>query len=110
MGSYGQEWMDCCWCGKWEKTDYHTDVDRLGVLCPSCYHYGPPHYEYLRGMLENQLPERILINIAAFAYEPCAITELAALDNGFTNEDDFECDFCDSSWLGWHCQYCLSNN
>ena len=54
--------------------------------------------------------EHIIIKIAAFAYEPCTITEEAALKNGFTNEDDYECDFCDDSWKGWTCQYCTKRH
>ena len=107
MGSYGEDvWLDCYWCGKWERTSYHTDIDGIGLLCLRCKYYGPPHFEYLLGLLENRFSERVIIQIAAFAYEPCAITEISALVHGFTNEDDFECEFCDESWIGWYCQYC----
>ena len=110
MGSYGHDWIDCCWCGRWERTNYHTEVDGIGFLCPRCYHFGPPHFEYLLGLLENHLTERLIIKIAAYAYEPCAITEISALAHGFTNEDDFECEFCDDSWIGWNCRYWLKSS
>ena len=101
MGHYDRDWMDCAWCGKWEEVDFHLDVDGVGVLCLNCYDHGPPHYEYLRGMLKNHIPPHLVIKVAAFAYLPCAITELA-LDI----EDEFECDVCDESWLGWYCYQC----
>jgi hypothetical protein len=108
MGSYGEDvCLDCSWCGKWEGSISHTDVDGIGLLCLRCKHFGPPHFEYLLGLLKDHLLERLVIKIAAFVYEPCAITEISALVHGFTNEDDFECEFCDESWIGWHCQYCL---
>ena len=92
MGSYGEDvCLDCSWCGKWEGSISHTDVDGIGLLCLRCKHFGPPHFEYLLGLLKDHLPERLVIKIAAFAYD----------------EDDFECEFCDESWIGWHCQYCL---
>ena len=98
MGSYGEDvWLDCCWCGKWERTSYHTDIDGIWLLCLRCQHFGPPHFEYLLGFLENHFSERVIIKIAAFAYEPCAITEISALEHGFTNKDDSACEFRDDS-------------
>ena len=109
MGSYGEDvWLDCCWCGKWERTNYHTDIDGIGLLCLRCQHFGPPHFEYLLELFKNHLPDLLIIKTAAFAYEPCAITEiLSALEHGFVNEDDLVCEFCDDSWIGWYCQCCL---
>ena len=64
----------------------------------------------LRNHNTTMTVEHIVIKIAAFAYEPCTITEEAALKNGFTNEDDYECDFCNDSWKGWTCQYCTKRH
>ena len=117
MGSYGHNaWLDCSWCGKQERDSFHKEIDGVGLLCLRCEHHGPPHFEYLLDLLGNRFSvatatatttaERVIIKIAAFAYEPCTITEVSALEHGFTNEDDYECEFCDDSWKGWTCQYC----
>ena len=117
MGSYNHDqWLDCSWCAKPGKGSHYNDVDGIGLLCLRCQHHGPPHFEYLRDLLgpcflseittSTMTVEHLVIKIAAFAYEPCTITEVAALEYGFTDEDDYECDFCDNSWKGWTCQYC----
>ena len=119
MGSYDHKTrLDCSWCGKQERESFHKEIDGIGPLCLRCEHHGPPHFEYLLDLLGNRFPiatatataERVIIKIAAFAYEPCTITEVSALENGFANEDDYECDFCDDSWKGWTCQYCLKRS
>ena len=53
MGSYGDRWLQCTYCGKWGKCLEHPlpigtpsllDVDGSGVLCDPCYDRGyPPH-------------------------------------------------------------------
>ena len=53
MGSYGDAWLQCTYCGKWGKCLEHPlpigtpsllDVDGSGVLCDPCYDRGyPPH-------------------------------------------------------------------
>ena len=121
MGSYGDdEWLNRSWCATPEEVSYHTDIDGIGVLCLRCQYYGPPHFEYLRDLLgpcflsgttaKTMTVAHIIIKIAAFAYEPCTITEVKALHNGLSERYANECDFCNNSWEGWICQYCLKKH
>ena len=121
MISYDDDsWLTCCWCGKWEKNNYHTDVVGIGALCLRCLHFGPPHFEYLLGLRINQrlllrddifakiafTAHHLVVKIAAFVYKPCTITQLTAFENGSANKGEHECEFCDESWTDWECPYC----
>ena len=101
MANNNQCQTGCECCGKPEEERFLLDVDGVGILCTRCYDDGPPHYKYLRQMLKNHMPPYIAIKVAAFAYLPCALTELAWKD-----EEKIECGSCDESWLGWYYYRC----
>ena len=113
--SYG--WMRCAFCNLWDKTDFfitrrgemqeNTYTPRYGpnFLCIKCFWYGPPHNKYLVGLLKNTtLPTHAINNIACHAYRPCGIRDCKY--DIFDSEYEYECDFCDDSWVGWKCYYC----
>ena len=125
MTSYDNDpWLICRWCGEWERNNYHTDMPGIGLLCLRCQHFGPPHFEYLLGLRINErlllrtdafaklafTAHHLVIKIASFAYKPCAITELSALEYGFANKGELECEFCDKSWTGWDCRHCFKKS
>ena len=84
MGSYGDAWLQCTYCGKWGKCLEHPlpigtpsllDVDGSGVLCDPCYDRGyPPHYDWLEIMFATKLGGLPLTTIAIteYAYQRCA--------------------------------------
>ena len=85
MGSHGDHWLQCTWCGKWGKcleqlfpTDPPplTDVDGEGILCDPCYDREyPPHYDWLENMLQTKLGQGATETaniIADYAYQRCA--------------------------------------
>ena len=86
MGSYGDRWLQCCFCEKWGKclpdgglllpddAVALWDVDGAGILCDPCLERGyPPHYDYLKGLLQARLGEtpELVECIADFAYPTC---------------------------------------
>ena len=84
MGSYGDAWLQCAFCEKWGKCLLAAylpddavslvDVDGTGPLCDPCCDRGyPPHYDYLKGLLQARLGEtpELVECIADFAYPTC---------------------------------------
>ena len=116
--TYG--WMRCAFCNKWDKTDFfisrrcemqeNTYTPRNGpnFLCQKCYWLGPPHYKYLNGLFKRlNIPKHVVNNIARLAYRPCGI-RICKYDI-FDSDYEYECDFCDESWIEWKCYYCGNN-
>ena len=85
MGSYGDRWLQCTYCGEWGKCLEHPlpigtpsllDVDGSGVLCDPCYDRGyPPHYDWVENMFGTKLGILSLATTSAiteYAYQRCA--------------------------------------
>ncbi len=116
--TYG--WMRCAFCNKWDKTDFfinrrgdmqeNTYTPRYGpnFLCHRCFKLGSPHSKYFNGLFRStKLPKHVINSVACFAYRSCGI-QICNYDV-FDSEYEYECDFCDYSWVGWRCYYCGNN-
>ena len=79
MGSYGDVWLNCAWCGKWGKCPppYHgacislIDVDMIGPMCMPCLQRGcQPHPDWLVQLLPFECEPEVLNCIAEYASNP----------------------------------------
>ena len=77
MGSYDEDaWMRCVVCRRWEEEYYFLNVDGFGgVVCPRCFSYQPPRFEYLQGLFRSMLSHELIDRVATFAYCWCAPVE-----------------------------------
>ncbi len=78
MGSYGDRWLQCAYCGKWGKCIDEDGVEHLcdagpkGPLCDPCYDRGqPPHLRKYSRLLPRLMPETVVVNILEFAFNVC---------------------------------------
>ena len=78
MGSYGDTWLQCEYCGKWGKCIDEDgvlllcDVDPIGPLCDPCDVRGqPPHFRKYSRLLPRWMPETVVVNILGFAFQAC---------------------------------------
>ena len=120
MGSYGDRWLQCSWCGKWGKclerplpigTPSLIDVDGLGVLCDPCCDRGyPPHYDWLEKMFATKLgslPLVTTIAITEYAYQRCADYKEQHIQNQIffaslsANTPSCPCGNCKTIWNAW---------
>jgi hypothetical protein len=77
MGSYGDTWLQCAYCGKWGKNldedgvEPLWDVDPVGPLCDPCYVRGQPPHLRKYSRLFSRLPKKVVANILEFAFQVC---------------------------------------
>ena len=79
MGSYGDTWLQCAYCGKWGKCIDEDGVTRLcgvldlsGPLCDPCYDRGQlPHFRKYSRLLTRLMPQAVVVNILEFAFKVC---------------------------------------
>ena len=80
MGSYGNAWLRCSWCGRLgqcardvvDGPSLLTQIDGDGLLCETCeVRDCPPHYNYLWWLMRSRLPVQPTWLIANFAYPAC---------------------------------------
>ena len=94
MGSYGDRWLYCTFCGKRGKNLLHPlpvgtpsliDIDGTGILCDPCYDRGcPPHYDWLENMLRTKLGQattETTILITDYTFQRCADYKAAIISN-----------------------------
>ena len=107
MGSYGDAWVTCTYCGRWGKSvprywDYSDhrwkngfwNVDGCGMLCEPCFDRRvPPHADYVHTVVCRHMPttfpmpHSVAERIATYAYPVCAwvaecieATEMAVIE------------------------------
>ena len=78
MGSYGDSWLQCEYCGKWGKcihedgVEHLSDAGPIGPLCDPCNDRGqPPHLRKYSRLLPRWMPETVVVNILDFAFQAC---------------------------------------
>ena len=80
MGSYGNAWLRCSWCGRWgqcardvvDGPSLLTQIDGDGLLCETCeVRDCPPHYNYLWWLVRSKLSVQATWLIANYAYPAC---------------------------------------
>ena len=78
MGSYGDRWLQCAYCGKWGKcidedgVEHLSDAGPIGPLCDPCNDRGqPPHLRKYSRLLPRLMPDTVVVNILEFAFNVC---------------------------------------